>query len=218
MMHMPSGDDPNATLRFTPMNPYHVPGWALKVIAFSAGLSLFALSFLDSILLPLPSLNDLLLIDLSIQHPLRMLYYATLATLGSLAGSVLLYFLARKGEEVAFHKKAGSQAPQIHRWMEKNGFVTLLIAALLPPPTPFKLFVLAAGALGMPFRGFLAAMTMARAIRFFAEGFLAVRYGVAATRFLAAHSVAFAVSTIAFIIVFYWIIRIAMRGAPDHRV
>ena len=200
------------------MNRYHVPGWALKAITFSAGLSLFALSFLDSILLPLPSLNDLLLIDLSIQHPLRMPYYATLATLGSLAGSVLLYFLARKGEEAAFHKKAGSQAPRIHRWMERNGFVTLLVAALLPPPTPFKLFVLAAGALGMPFRGFLAAMSIARSIRFFAEGYLAVRYGTEATRFLVAHSAAFAISTIAFILVFYWIIRVALRGARDHGV
>lgn len=199
------------------MNRYHVPAWALKAIAFSATLSLFGLSFLDSILLPLPSLNDLLLIDLSIQSPLRMPYYATLATLGSLTGSVLLYFIARKGEEAAFHKKAGSQAPQIHQWMERNGFVTLIIAALLPPPTPFKLFVLAAGALGMPFRAFLAAMCVARTVRFFAEGYLAVRYGPQATRFLMEHSVAFAISTMAFILVFYWIARILMRGTPGQK-
>jgi membrane protein YqaA with SNARE-associated domain len=199
------------------MNRYHVPGWVLKAIAFSGGLSLFGLSFLDSILLPLPSLNDLLLIDLSIQYPLRMPYYATLATLGSLVGSVLLYFLARKGEEAAFHKKAGSQAPQIRRWIERNGFLTLVIAALLPPPTPFKLFVLAAGVFGMPFRGFLAAMSIARAVRFFAEGYLAVRYGAAATQFLVAHSVAFAISTVAFVLVFYWIARIAVRGAPGQK-
>ena len=169
-------------------------------------------------MLPLPSLNDLLLIDLCIQFPLRMPYYATLATFGSLTGSVLLYFLARKGEEVAFHKKAGSQAPQIHHWMERNGFITLITAALLPPPTPFKLFVLAAGALGMPFRGFLAAMSIARTIRFFAEGYLAVRYGAQATHFLVEHSVAFAVSTVAFVLVFYWIGRIAMRGVPGQKV
>ena len=199
------------------MNRYHVPAWALKAIAFSATLSLFGLSFLDSILLPLPSLNDLLLIDLSIQSPLRMPYYATLATIGSLTGSVLLYFIARKGEEAAFHKKAGSQAPQIHHWMERNGFVTLIIAALLPPPTPFKLFVLAAGALGMPFRAFLAAMSIARTVRFFAEGYLAVRYGPLATRFLVEHSVAFAISTMAFILVFYWIARILMRGTPGQK-
>ena len=200
------------------MNRYHVPSWVLKAIAFSGSLSLFGLSFLDSIVLPLPSLNDLLLIDLCIQSPLRMPYYATLATIGSLAGSVLLYFIARKGEEAAFHQKAGSQAPQIHHWMERNGFVTLLIAALLPPPTPFKLFVLAAGALGMPFRMFLAAMSIARAVRFFAEGYLAVRYGTEATRFLVEHSIAFAVSTVAFILVFYWIARVAMRGTPGQKV
>ena len=146
-----------------------------------------------------------------------MPYYAALATMGSLAGSVLLYFIARKGEEAAFHKKAGSQAPQIRDWMERNGFVTLTIAALLPPPTPFKLFVLAAGALGMPFRGFLAAMSIARTVRFFAEGYLAVRYGAQATAFLVEHSVTFAVSTVALVLVCYWIARILMRGASREK-
>jgi uncharacterized membrane protein YdjX (TVP38/TMEM64 family) len=95
--------------------------------------------------------------------------------------------------------------------------VTLTIAALLPPPTPFKLFVLAAGALGMPFRDFLAAMSVARALRFFAEGYLAVRYGAQATRFLVEHSVGFAISTVAFVLVFYWIVRVAMRAAPGQK-
>jgi membrane protein YqaA with SNARE-associated domain len=189
----------------------------LKAIAVSGSLSLFSLSFLDSTLLPFPSLNDLLLIDLCIRSPARMPYYAILATIGSVTGSVLLYFIARKGEEAAFHKKAGSQAPQIRRWMERNGFVTLVVAALLPPPTPFKLFVLAAGALGMPFRGFLAAMGIARAARFFAEGYLATRYGPQTTRFLMEHSVAFAVSTVAFVLVSYWVARVLMRGAPGER-
>lgn len=200
------------------MDRYHFPNWALKAIAFSGSLSLVALSFLDSTVLPLPSLNDLLLIELCIQSPLRMPYYAALATIGSLAGSVLLYFLARKGEEAAFHKKAGSQAPQIRRWIERNGFVTLAIAALLPPPTPFKLFVLAAGVFGMPFRAFLGAMCAARALRFFGEGYLAVRYGAQATRFLMDHSVTFAISTVASVLLFYWIARILMRGAPDQKV
>jgi membrane protein YqaA with SNARE-associated domain len=199
------------------MDRYHFPSWALKAIAFSGSLSLVALSFLDSTVLPLPSLNDLLLIELCIQSPLRMPYYAALATIGSLAGSVLLYFLARKGEEAAFHKKAGSQAPQIRRWIERNGFVTLAIAALLPPPTPFKLFVLAAGVFGMPFRAFLGAMCAARALRFFGEGYLAVRYGAQATRFLVDHSVTFAISTVASVLVFYWIGRILMRGAPGQK-
>jgi len=149
---------------------------------------------------------------------IRDSYYATLATIGSLTGSVLLYFIARKGEEAAFHKKAGSQAPQIRQWIERNGFVTLTIAALLPPPTPFKLFVLAAGAFGMPFRAFLAAMSAARALRFFGEGYLATRYGPQATQFLVEHSVTFAISTVAFVLVFYWIARVLMRGAPGQKI
>ena len=73
------------------MNRYHVPAWVLKAIAFSAPLSLFGLSFLDSTVLPLPSLNDLLLIDLCIRSPLRMPYYAALATIGSTAPFVGLF-------------------------------------------------------------------------------------------------------------------------------
>jgi membrane protein YqaA with SNARE-associated domain len=199
------------------MDKYHLPTWLLKAITVSGGFGLLGLSLLDSTILPFPSLNDLLLIDLCIESPLRMPYYATMATLGSVAGSVLLYFLARKGEEAAFHKKAGSQAPKIHRWMEQNGFATVVVAALLPPPTPFKLFVLAAGALGMPFRMFLAAMSIARALRFFAEGYLAIRYGPQATRFLIAHSVGFAISTIAFVLAFYWIARVSMRGTSGQK-
>jgi membrane protein YqaA with SNARE-associated domain len=199
------------------MDKYHLPGWLLKAIMVSGGFGLLGLSLLDSTILPFPSLNDLLLIDLCIESPLRMPYYAAMATLGSVAGSVLLYFLARKGEEAAFHKKAGSQAPKIHRWMEQNGFATVVVAALLPPPTPFKLFVLAAGALGMPFRSFLAAMSIARGIRFFAEGYLAIRYGQQATRFLIAHSMGFAISTIAFVLAFFWILRISMHGTSGEK-
>jgi membrane protein YqaA with SNARE-associated domain len=199
------------------MDKYQLPTWLLRAIAVSGGFGLLGLSLLDSTILPFPSLNDLLLIDLCIESPLRMPYYAAMATLGSVAGSVLLYLVARKGEEAAFHKKAGSQAPKIHRWMEQNGFATVVVAALLPPPTPFKLFVLAAGALGMPFRTFLAAMSIARALRFFAEGYLAIRYGPQATRFLIAHRVGFAISTIAFVMAFYWIARVSMRGTSGEK-
>lgn len=199
------------------MDKYQLPTWLLRAIAVSGGFGLLGLSLLDSTILPFPSLNDLLLIDLCIESPLRMPYYAAMATLGSVAGSVLLYLVARKGEEAAFHKKAGSQAPKIHRWMEQNGFATVVVAALLPPPTPFKLFVLAAGALGMPFRSFLAAMSIARALRFFAEGYLAIRYGPQATRFLIAHRVGFAISTIAFVMAFYWIARVSMRGTSGEK-
>src|SRR5258708_8952859 len=126
--------------------PSSLSGWKQKVVAFASGLGapgLFLISFLDSSVLTFPIINDLLLIELSIEHPARMPLYAFMAALGSVLGCVALYFIARKGGEAFFHRKAGEHAHAIRHWVERNGFVGMLIAALLPPPTPFKFFVFA---------------------------------------------------------------------------
>jgi len=114
-------------------------GWKQKIVAFAGALGapgLLLISFLDSSVLSFPVINDLLLIELSIQKPLRMPLYAAMAMIGSLLGCVLLYFIAKKSEEAFFHKKAGQHAHAIRHWVENNGFGGMLIAALLPPPTP----------------------------------------------------------------------------------
>ena len=74
-----------------------------------------------------------------------MVLYALMAAAGSVLGCVLLYFIARKGGEAFFHKKAGARAHVIRHAVEQNGFLGMLVAALLPPPTPFKFFVLRRG-------------------------------------------------------------------------
>jgi len=178
---------------------------------------MFLVAFADSSFLPFPSVNDLLLIDLSIRFPLRMPYYALMSTIGSLAGSVILFLIARKGEEAAFHKQAGPHAQRIHRWMNRNGFIGILIAALLPPPTPFKLFILAAGLLEMPFRSFVLAIAIARGLRFFGEGYLAIRYGNAAVQFLTEHKIGFAVGALGVVAAFYLIYRLIVApSAPPE--
>src|SRR5438309_8298125 len=91
-------------------------GWKQKIVAFAGGLGapgLFLISFLDSSVLTFPVINDLLLVELSIQHPARMPLYALLAMLGSVLGCVLLFFLAEKGGEALFHKHAGDRAHAI---------------------------------------------------------------------------------------------------------
>ncbi len=178
------------------MNKNHFLYGLQAAIAASGALGLFVLSFLDSTILPFPTANDLLLIDLSIQFPLRMPFYGAVATLGSVAGCVTLFLLARKGKEAAFRDKGGAQAERIRRWVQRNGFVSVLVGALMPPPMPFKLVILAAGALGMPLRAFVIAVVIARTIRFYGEGFLAVRYGSQATQFLVGHKVAFDASSL----------------------
>src|SRR5207249_9528645 len=121
------------------------------------------------------------------QHPARMALYALMASLGSALGCVLLYFIARKGGEAFFQRKAGERANMIRRWVERNGFAGMLLAALLPPPTPFKIFVFAAGVFEVPLTSFASAITIARLFRYFGIGYLAIRYGADAMPYLMHH-------------------------------
>jgi len=190
--------------------------WRHKIAAYAGGLGatgLFAISFLDSSVLTFPVINDLLLIDLSIKHPARMPIYALMATLGSLAGCVLLYFIARKGGEAVFRRQAGNRAAVIRHWMETNGFLGVLIAALLPPPTPFKVFVLAAGVFEVPLASFAAAILLARVFRYFGIGYLAIRYGAEALPYLASHKL----QSTGLVVVLVGISYILSRLVLSHR-
>ena len=85
------------------------------------------------------------------------------------------------------------------------------LTALLPPPTPFKVFVVAAGALEMPVRTFVLGLLFARGIRFFGEGFLAVRYGDQAGQFLLTHKLEVAGITLGVVLCLYGASRLAFR-------
>ena len=189
-------------------------GWKQKVVAFAGGLGapgLFLISFLDSSVLTFPVINDLLLVQLSMQRPARMPLYALMAALGSVLGCVLLYFIARKGGEALFHQKAGKHAHAIRHWVEQNGFVGMLIAALLPPPTPFKIFVFAAGVFEVPLHSFATAITIARLFRYFGIGYLAIRYGADALPYLMHHKLQVTVFVISLVIVSYVLSRVVLR-------
>jgi membrane protein YqaA with SNARE-associated domain len=194
-------------------------GWKQKVVAFASGLGapgLFLISFLDSSVLTFPVINDLLLIELSIQHPARMPLYALMAALGSVLGCVLLFFIAETGGEVLFHKHAGKKAQAIHNWVVHNGFGGMLIAALLPPPTPFKVFVVAAGVFEVPLLSFTSAITLARLLRYFVIGYLAIRFGEEAKSYLRHHWFQVTVLAIAVVLVSYGLSRLILRHRPDE--
>jgi membrane protein YqaA with SNARE-associated domain len=188
--------------------------WKQKIVAFAGALGapgLFLISFLDSSILTFPVINDLLLVELSVQKPPRMPLYAAMAMIGSLLGCMLLYFVAKKGGEAFFHKKAGNRGHAIRTWVERNGFGGMLIAALLPPPTPFKIFVFAAGGFGVPLGSFASAIALARAIRYFGIGYLAIRYGDQAMPFLKQHKLEVAAAVIVFAAVSYGLSRLILR-------
>ena len=188
-------------------------GWKQRIVAFASGLGapgLFLISFLDSSVLTFPIINDLLLIELSIQRPARMPLYAASAMLGSVLGCLLLFYLAEKGGEALFHKHAGDRAHAIHNWVVNNGFGGMLIAALLPPPTPFKVFVVAAGVFEVPISSFASAITLARAIRYFGMGYLAIRFGHEAMPYLMQHKLKVTVFLIVFAVGSYGLSRVVL--------
>jgi membrane protein YqaA with SNARE-associated domain len=199
------------------MDRFHIPHWLQGVLATSGGLALFVVGFVDSSFIPLPIISDALTIKLCADNPVRMPYYALMSTVGSVLGCMMLYYIARKGEEALFHKHAGGRAARIRHWLERNGFITILIAGLMPPPMPFKVIVIGAGALEMPARSFFFAVLIARTIRFFGEGYLAARYGHEAFQFLSTHKVFMGLITVGVVASLYVLARVFTR-APKTSV
>jgi membrane protein YqaA with SNARE-associated domain len=193
------------------VDKFHIPHWLQGVLATSGGLALLLVGFVDSSFIPLPIISDGLTIKLCADHPSRMPFYALMSTLGSVMGCMTLFYIARKGEEALFHKHAGARAARIRHWLERNGFVTTLIGALMPPPTPFKIIVIGAGALKMPAKSFFLAILIARTIRFFGEGYLAARYGNQTFDFISNHKLSMGLGTVGVVAVLYILVRVFTR-------
>jgi membrane protein YqaA with SNARE-associated domain len=156
-------------------------GFALSL----GGPGLFLIAFLDSSFLSFPEVTDLLIVWLTIQHEHRMVFYATFATMGSVSGCFALYHVARKGGEAFLRRRFhGPNIDRAMRLFQRYGLVSVVVASLLPPPMPFKIFVFASGVARVRAADFLIAVTIGRGIRYFGEGYLALLYGDAATEWL----------------------------------
>jgi len=160
-----------------------------QFLTLYGGWGLLGISFLDSSFVPLPGLNDLLVLHLSSQHPERAILYALAATTGSVLGCYMMFGLARGGARFLWRGRRTGALARAHEWLERNEFATLLVASLLPPPAPFKAVLLAAGALRVSALRFGLALIVGRSIRFGTEAFLGARYGAAAEAYLKANFV-----------------------------
>lgn len=161
-----------------------IQAWASEL----GGLGLFIIATLDSSFLSFPQVNDLLVIFLSTRNPDRMPYYAAMTTAGSLLGCFLLYGVARTGGEVFLRKRvSASRVDRGMRIYQRFGLLAVVVPALLPPPTPFKIFVLMAGVAGVAPWRFGLAILIGRGIRYFGQGYLAVRYGEQAAEIAREH-------------------------------
>jgi membrane protein YqaA with SNARE-associated domain len=149
-------------------------GFALAI----GGPGLFAIAFLDSSFLSLPQINDILVVLMVTQNKAWMPFYAAMATLGSIAGCYVIYYLAERGGETFLKKRLKSgQTERALALYRRHGLLALMVPALLPPPAPFKLFVLMAGLAEVRPLQFVVAIAVARGIRYLALGVLAIMYG-----------------------------------------
>ena len=163
-------------------------GWLHTLALGLGGPGLFVVAFLDASFLSLPHINDLLVVVMVTANKRWMLYYAAMATFGSVAGCYVIYYLAERGGEAFLRKrlKAGHVERALATY-KRNGLMALMIPALLPPPAPFKLFVLAAGVAKVRPLQFIVALTVARGARYVALGILAVYYGDSALELMRTH-------------------------------
>jgi len=162
--------------------------WIQSVALALGGPGLFLVAFLDSSFLSLPQINDLLLVWMVTKNPHLMPYYATMAVLGSVTGCVAMYFIGLKGGEPLLRKRFGG--PSLERRLslfQRYGVLAVLVPSLLPPPAPFKIFVLLAGVARIPLLKFCVAIAIGRGIRYFGEGLLAMWYGEQAMAYIDAH-------------------------------
>lgn len=165
-----------------------VAAWFEAFALGVGGPGLFVIAFLDSSFLSLPQINDLLVIGMIIQQPEWMPYYVLMATTGSLAGCLVMYALGRKGGDAFLRQRFDSRhLERATRLFARYGLLAVIVPALLPPPTPFKLFVVLAGVVAMPVPTFVIAVAIGRGLRYFGEGLLAVWYGDLAVGYVRDH-------------------------------
>jgi membrane protein YqaA with SNARE-associated domain len=184
------------------------------LITFGA-FGLFAVALLDSTFVPLPSSADALMIVLSTAHPSWMLLYAFMATAGSAVGCWILYSISRRAGTRALNRFSERKQARVKGWIERYDAISVLVATLLPPPFPFKLFVITAGVFRFSLVRFMLAIVAGRAFRFVLEGYLAIRYGAQAKEIVAKYYPWIGLGLVAAILLFVIVKRLLNRGQAD---
>jgi membrane protein YqaA with SNARE-associated domain len=152
--------------------------FVIGVPIYVAGPSMVVIGALDSSLLSLPEINDYLVVMRCANAPYEVFYFPLFAAAGSVLGCLLLYTLIRRGGQAVLRKRFRAEhLEKVERTYARFGFLALAVPALLPPPMPFKIFVATAGALEYPRWRFVMTIMIARSLRYYIEGTLAVFYG-----------------------------------------
>ncbi len=182
--------------------------------AFGA-FGLFGIALLDSAFVPLPGGPDAVMLVLSGREPSMMPLYALSATLGSTIGCVILYYISRRAGRRALERFSEQKQARVKGWVERYDVLSVLVASLLPPPFPFKLFVVTAGVFRLNVVRFALAVAAGRAARFFLEGWVAVTYGERAQQFLADNFAWIGLALVAVVIAVFLLRGLARKRSAE---
>jgi membrane protein YqaA with SNARE-associated domain len=175
----------------------------IQMLALAWGApGILVVAFLDSSILSLPEIADLLIIWMVTTHPARFALYVSSATAGSLLGCLALYFIGLKGGEALMRRRFSShRIDKTLAAFRRHGVIAVLVPSLLPPPAPFKPFVLLAGVAEISVARFSTAILIGRGARYIIEGLLALWYGERAMTYMREHGVGVAFAAVAILAV-----------------
>ena len=182
------------------------------------GPGLFLVAFLDSSFLPLPGITDVLLVVTVTRNPSGVLWYVAMTVVGSVLGCLALHYLGRKGGEAMVRRKfTGEKIERAMATLQRNGVMAVLVPCLLPPPAPFKIFILLAGVVGISAARLATAIAIGRGVRYLALGLLAVTYGERAMAYMRDNGATASLAVVGALVlgfVAYLVVSKARAGEP----
>lgn len=179
---------------------------------------LLAIAFLDSVLVPIPGGVDAMLLLLAASRPSWVLIYVAAAMIGSTAGCVGLYKISERAGHRALNRFSEKKQKRVKDLIDRYDVLSVLVASVLPPPFPFKLFVVSAGVFRLNLVRFTIAIAVGRTFRYLLEGYLAARYGEHAKEILAHYYPSIGIGVAVLIIVFFVAKNLLKRASQREAV
>jgi membrane protein YqaA with SNARE-associated domain len=193
--------------------------WLQPIVERFGGVGMAIMAFIDCSFVSMPNISDVLIIWQTIEHPDRWLYYAVMTTAGSVAGSMVIYEIGRRSGEAFLLKRFKPEyVARVRSLFVRYGMWVITVIAMMPPPAPYKGFVLLAGVGGVGPGMFALAVAIGRGLRYGIEGWLARVYGAAAADLIKANATAVSLWLLAFTIAagvgfIWWKRRVGRRTA-----
>jgi membrane protein YqaA with SNARE-associated domain len=161
---------------------------ALFLAKFGIG-GVGAVALLDSSTIPVPM--DAILAVYIWNDKNHFWLYCLLAALGSAVGGLLPYGLGRAGGELFLLKRINRERyERMRARFERQEFLAMMIPSMLPPPTPWKACVFAAGVFEMRVLPFMLSVFCGRLFRWLVLSLLVLKLGPGAVEVVQHHGLA----------------------------